>query len=193
MPVGVQACVWTCVLVWRIFKRPACEYWKAMHGDKGEQLLQCLGLKSIYKPHAKQRQWHKAIWYVIFNFYFHDPSSNPLSPRIFVVCFLHSKPLLAVWIQNSECITGKHTKHLGLAGSLPGAQGRNMSEKAVKTTLWSSCSMRLCLKWILSKTEAHHVVTVLSPLSPCLSIPSLFLLLPGPERNSGWTWDRVHG
>lgn len=109
-----------------------------------------------------------------FNFYFHDPSFNPLSPRIFVVWFLHSKPLLAVWIQNSESIMGKHTKHLRLTGSLPGAQGRAMSEKAVKPTLWSSCNTCLYLKWILSKTEAHHVVTVLSPSLCVYPFPPFF-------------------
>lgn len=73
--------------------------------------------------------------------------------------WIHEKSIASIW---------------GLAGSLPGAPGRAVSEKAVKPTLWSSCSMCRSLRWILSKIEAHHVVTVLFfSLSPPLFTHSL--------------------
>lgn len=104
-----------------------------------------------------------------FQLYFHDPSSNPLSPHICVVFLLQSKPLQAVWIQS---ITEKHSKHPRLPGWLitwckRGSHVRKSQQSQLYSVVAPSV---LPLRWILrKKTEAHHVVIILCSVS--LSFP----------------------
>lgn len=117
-------------------------------------------------PQAGERRWHKAKWYVIFDFYFH-PCSNPLSLGIFVVPYFHSHlqavgaVCVRVCVFDCVCVcVMENSKKPGLSASLPGAPGREPCQREPSKQLYGVVVACLSLRWIFSKVEAHHVVTV---------------------------------
>lgn len=87
-------------------------------GDGGEQLPQAqINIKSPMQINVCDIE----LYDVSFNIYFHDSSSNALSPTFRYLCCVLSPCEVSVGSVNSECV-GKHTKHGGPSGSLPGAQ-----------------------------------------------------------------------
>lgn len=86
-----------------------------------------------------------------FNFYFYDPSSNPLSHNNLVVFFLHWEPLQ---VQKSI------PRRAGWLITWCTGETEPCQRKLSSPTLWSSYSMCVSLRSFLSKMKAERIVAV---------------------------------